>query len=112
MSKWVGNHPGFNFLNKNQKKMIGKELTQLVINKQYPNESDLAKASALFYKVCESGYLIPDHVVESILKDTKGNWSDTLIKWLSVRGNVAMDIVEGLYEMDYSEFTKNLKSTT
>lgn len=35
----------------------------------------------------------------------------TLIKWLSERGNVAIETVDGLYEMDYSEFKKNLKST-
>ncbi len=112
MLKWVGNHPGFEWLNENQKKMIGEVLTQIVINKQHTHESDLAKASALFYKVAESGYLIFDSVIVSILKDTKKNWSDTVIKDLCDSANVANNTLAGLFEIDYSEFTKNLKLNT
>lgn len=109
MSRFVRNFNGYNTLNDGQKKYIGEELKSSVINKQHPHESDMAKSASLLFKVAESGYLITDHVVESILQDTNENWSDVLIERLKDQGNVASYIVEGIYEMNHTEFVSKLK---
>ena len=109
MSKFVRNHYGFSSLNSRQKELIGNEINRLVNNKQNSHPSDLEKTAGLFYSIASSGFLIDDSI-EEIMKASGEKWSRDLYNELNSLADSAQSVVVGLYEMDYSEFIKQLKA--
>ena len=111
MSKFIRNDNGYTPLNNEQKKLISEEINRLVINKQHSHPSDLDKVAGLFYNIANSGFLIQDHIIENIMKNSGKNWGESLFEDLESLANDATSIVSGRYEMDYSEFVNKLKTS-
>lgn len=102
-------HPGYKELNRKQKELIAKALNLAVINKNHSHPSDLERAALTLYVVAKAGYMIPDHVVEEILRCSGKHWGNNLVSQLSNMGNYSMELVSGMYEYEYNNFEMTLQ---
>lgn len=93
----------FETLTESQKEMIGKRLSQAIINKENPHPADLARAAVILYDTNRLGFLLTDHIVENILQNSGEHYSETMKSWLSRMANSYYDLVSGLSDPYYSK---------